>query len=130
MSNTTYEKNLDGLQPKETPNGVRLDLRVYVYPDGHGNIIVEGQKQNYPASSSEVASNVFSGIWKRASEFSAKTTGSNVDHGLQPELASWLETIGVRPRQSIGAIALQNLVKKQGLHPTEMSSGIIAARDE
>ncbi len=26
---------------QQTPNGARLDLRLYVYPDGHGNFCVE-----------------------------------------------------------------------------------------
>ena len=52
--------------PKVTKDGkgtgVRLDMHVYVYPDGHGNLHSGGT--NHPVDSSEQAIEVLARTWK------------------------------------------------------------------
>ncbi len=132
MSNTAHDKNLEELEYLDTKKGVRLDLRLYVYPDGHGNIYIEKQGklyQNYPARSKEVANDVFAGIWNRACELSSKPERMEQHAELTPELIAWLETVGISPRPPVGAIALQQMMKLGEGSSTEMADAVVAERD-
>lgn len=64
-----YEEWLEGLTPQETRTGVRLDVRMYVYPDGHGNIIIDGANQ--PANSWAEAQDILRDVWAKASQSKA-----------------------------------------------------------
>jgi hypothetical protein len=66
-----FEEWLATVPIKQTPKGARLDLRVYVYPDGHGNFYPadetgrhspEGQPVNNPTE----ARDVLEKIWTHA----------------------------------------------------------------
>lgn len=48
---------------RETPQGVRVDLTMYVYPDGHGNL---GGRDgtNQPVNDAEQAIEVFAKLWR------------------------------------------------------------------
>jgi len=57
------------IQP--TPKGARLDLRLYVYPDGHGNFCFEDDKgqsvgDSQPVNNPAEAGDVLKRIWNRA----------------------------------------------------------------
>lgn len=47
----------------KTPKGRAVTIQLYVYPDGHGNIIA-GEK-NLPVANSEQAVGLFSAAWEQ-----------------------------------------------------------------
>jgi len=56
---------------QQTPKGARLDLRLYVYPDGHGNVFTEDEKgqlcsNSQPVNNPAEALDVLERIWNRA----------------------------------------------------------------
>lgn len=55
-----------------TPNGVRLDLRLYIYPDGHGNIHytdpMNKEDRNQPVKGLDEALEALRSVWERAQE--------------------------------------------------------------
>lgn len=56
---------------QQTPKGARLELRLYVYPDGHGNFCVEDEKgrlsgKPQPVNNPAEAREVLEKIWNRA----------------------------------------------------------------
>jgi hypothetical protein len=50
---------LDRVKAVPTPKGVRMGLRVYVYPDGHGNIA-----EAFPVKNVEEAVATFRTLWE------------------------------------------------------------------
>jgi hypothetical protein len=63
-----YQDWLRSIQPQRTPKGARLDLRLYVYPDGHGNVIVQpDDKFGAPVNNIEEAVQVLRDLWEMAS---------------------------------------------------------------
>lgn len=85
---------------KQTDKGARLDLRVYVYPDGHGNFLVAdengvvvagGQPVNNPAE----ARDLLEKLWNRAMNLKSE---SRADETHQPTLAEqFADVIGTVP---------------------------------
>jgi hypothetical protein len=65
---------LDGLAFWKTERGARLDLRIYIYPDGHGNIHYvspdTNQDSNLPVPNAGEAMAVLRQVWERAQELS------------------------------------------------------------
>lgn len=65
-----YEEWLAQIPFQQTKKGVRLDLRLYVYPDAHGNFFVadaEGQLgDGHPVTDRGDAVEVFADLWLRA----------------------------------------------------------------
>ncbi|HJT36107.1 MAG TPA: hypothetical protein VJ783_29055 [Pirellulales bacterium] len=66
-----FDEWLTSLPIQSTPNGVRLDLRLYIYPDGHGNFLVEDENgkartPGQPVNDSGEARDVLEKIWNRA----------------------------------------------------------------
>lgn len=51
------------IEPKQTKKGVRYDLAVYIYPDGHGNITAKGG-QNIPVADAAEAMTVLASLWR------------------------------------------------------------------
>jgi hypothetical protein len=66
-----FDEWLTNIPIQQTPQGARLDLRIYVYPDGHGNFLVEDQEgrastQPQPVNNPDEARDVLEKIWNRA----------------------------------------------------------------
>lgn len=62
-----YAEWLEDVEPKRTPKGARLDLQLYVYPDGHGNILVKPHSNGgQPVGSAEEAMGVLRDLWAKA----------------------------------------------------------------
>jgi hypothetical protein len=63
---------LKGLAFRKTKKGARLDLRFYIYPDGHGNIHYKmddtGEDANLPVNGIGEAIDVFRAMWERAQQ--------------------------------------------------------------
>jgi hypothetical protein len=82
-----YENWLQSVPTKRTRKGVRLDITVYVHPDGHGSIVV-GEDQ--PAKSKEEAGDIFRDLWERAQgssvskEAPSREAEAQVSVGLSP----------------------------------------------
>ena len=95
-----FDEWLTAIPIKQTPEGARLDLRVYVYPDGHGNFLVEdengvavagGQPVNNPAE----ARDVLEKIWNRAMNLKSV---SSAEEPRQPTIAEqFADLIGTVP---------------------------------
>jgi hypothetical protein len=61
---------------QQTPKGARLDLRLYVYSDGHGDFCVEDEKgqscgKPQPVNNPAEAREVLEKIWNRAMSVTA-----------------------------------------------------------
>lgn len=52
------------IEPAKTPKGVRYDLVIYVYPDGHGNITSPALGINVPVASLDEAATVLTKLWE------------------------------------------------------------------
>ncbi len=69
-----FQRWLDrlGEHVKPTPKGVRLTLTFYVYPDGHGNFVVQMpdfgklDEATYPVDNVEEAAQAFQAVWQQA----------------------------------------------------------------
>jgi len=66
-----FEEWLTTIPIQQTPKGARLDLRLYIYPDGHGNFCVEDDKgqsvgDSQPVNNPAEARDVLEKIWNRA----------------------------------------------------------------
>jgi hypothetical protein len=77
-----FDEWLTAIPIQQTPNGARLDLRLYVYPDGHGNFCVEDEKGrsvgNQPVDNPAEAREVLERIWNRAMKLKAATATPTV----------------------------------------------------
>ena len=67
----SYRNWIKQAQFHKTDRGVRLNLRIYVYPDGHGNfqhISPDGtvHEESHPVSDVGGAIKVFVALWKSA----------------------------------------------------------------
>jgi hypothetical protein len=66
-----FEEWLTTIPIQQTPKGARLDLRLYVYPDGHGDFCVEDEQGRsvgnpQPVNNPAEAREVLEKIWNRA----------------------------------------------------------------
>lgn len=66
-----FDEWLTNIPIQTTPSGARLDLRLYVYPDGHGNFLVEDESgkarmPGQPVNDPTEARDVLEKIWNRA----------------------------------------------------------------
>ena len=59
----SFEEWLEGVEVQKTEKGARIDITVYVYPDGHGNICIDG---NQPANSWKEAEGIIQALWEKA----------------------------------------------------------------
>ena len=61
----------------KTKSGARLDLRLYIYPDGHGNIhyktLDNGEDRNQPVPNLDQAMEAFRAIWEHAQQYKVDT---------------------------------------------------------
>jgi len=63
-----YGEWLNEVEPKPTPKGARLDLQIYVYPDGHGNILISTTNvPGQPVNDFDEAASVLRDLWEKAS---------------------------------------------------------------
>ena len=60
-------KWFENLPITSTPKGVRFDLRFYVYPDGHGNIVYHGDG-NQGANGVDEAMEILRAVWEKAQD--------------------------------------------------------------
>jgi hypothetical protein len=66
-----FDEWLTKLPIRQTPKGARLDLRLYVYPDGHGDFCAQDEtgrlcENPQPVNNPAEASKVIEKIWDRA----------------------------------------------------------------
>jgi hypothetical protein len=95
-----FDEWLAAVPIQKTPEGATLDLRLYVYPDGHGNFCVQDQMGRscanpQPVSSPTEARAVLERIWNRAMTL---TIQSDKAQSQQPTLAQqFADLIGTAP---------------------------------
>jgi hypothetical protein len=75
----SFDEWLTTIPIHQTPEGARLDLRLYVYPDGHGNLCVEDQQGRsvtnpQPVNNPAEAREVLEKLWERAMNLKAAAT--------------------------------------------------------
>jgi hypothetical protein len=75
----TFDEWLATIPIQKTPEGARLDLRLYVYPDGHGNFCVEDEQGRsvgtpQPVNNPAEAREMLERLWNRAMSDSVKST--------------------------------------------------------
>ena len=90
---------LSKIQPKQTPQGARLDLQFYIYPDGHGSFYVADENGavagEQPFNHPWQAFRVFEEIWNRAINLKSV---SSADEPRQPTIAEqFADVIGTVP---------------------------------
>jgi hypothetical protein len=66
-----FEEWLTTIPIQQTPKGARLDLRLYVYPDGHGNFLIADENgrvssEGQPVNNPDEARDILERIWNRA----------------------------------------------------------------
>lgn len=66
-----FDEWMAALPIQGTPKGARLNLRLYVYPDGHGNFCVEDEQRHsignpQPVNNPVEACEVLEKLWNRA----------------------------------------------------------------
>lgn len=85
-----YAEWLEQIRPHMTGKGARLDLRLYIYPDGHGNIIVrQDDEPGQPVNNFEEARRVLEDLWRKASTSRQPARSADADR----KLAALLEQI-------------------------------------
>jgi hypothetical protein len=95
-----FDEWLTKIPIRQTPKGARLDLRVYVYPDGHGNFCIEDEAGRsftnpQPVNNPGEAREVMEKLWSRA--MSAQST-AEVAETQTPTLADqFADVIGSAP---------------------------------
>jgi hypothetical protein len=75
----TFDEWLTTIPIQQTPQGARLELSLYVHPDGHGNVCVEDEQgrsvgKPQPVNDSAEARDVLEKIWNRAMKVQAAPT--------------------------------------------------------
>jgi hypothetical protein len=73
-----FDEWLTTIPIQQTPQGARLDLRLYVYPDGHGNFCVEDEQGRsvgnpQPVNNPAEAREVLEKLWDRAMSIKAES---------------------------------------------------------
>jgi hypothetical protein len=70
---TYYEQWLKNVAFFKTRKGARLDLRLYIYPDGHGNIhyktLDTGEDKNQPVATIKDAIDALQAVWAHAQAY-------------------------------------------------------------
>ena len=56
---------------------MRIDLRFYVYPDGHGNVVAKDKNQ--PVNDTDEAVALLLEVWRRAQERSGQRESITID---------------------------------------------------
>lgn len=59
-----WQRSVRNAELSATDKGIRYELRMYVYPDGRGNI--EGKGLDFPVNDAEEATTAFASLWRRA----------------------------------------------------------------
>jgi hypothetical protein len=96
----TFDEWLIKLPIEQTPKGARLDLRLYIYPDGHGNFCVQDQTGRscanpQPVNNPTEAREVLEQIWSSAMRLRAQPDAAEPH---QPTLAQqFADVIGSAP---------------------------------
>ncbi len=95
-----FDEWLSNLPIHQTPKGARLDLRLYVYPDGHGDFCAQDETGRVcanpqPVNNPAEARDVLERIWDRAMTPKA---GSEASATQPPTLAEqFADVIGTVP---------------------------------
>ena len=70
---TYYEKWLREVAFCKTRKGARLDLRLYIYPDGHGNIryktLDTSEEEDQPVATMREAVDILQALWTHAQAY-------------------------------------------------------------
>ena len=78
-----YEHWLAQIPFQQTKKGVRLDLRLYIYPDAHGNFFLADADghlgDGHPVSDRGEAVDVFAELWLRAMNAHVETDDAQPD---------------------------------------------------
>ena len=85
-----YADWIENVEPHLTPKGARLDLRLYVYEDGHGNINLRlpDDISGQPVNDSDEAVRIFRDLWEKAATVRQRNTAEQ-----SSRLSSMLEQI-------------------------------------
>ena len=95
-----FDEWLTTIPIKQTPKGARLDLRLYVYPDGHGNFLIAGENgpvstEGQPVNNPAEARDVLEKIWNRAMNLKSVSGAAQT---RQPTIAEqFADVIGTVP---------------------------------
>ena len=95
-----FDEWLTTIPIKQTPKGARLDLRLYVYPDGHGNFLIAGENgpvsnEGQPVNNPAEARDVLEKIWNRAMNLKSEPGTAQT---RQPTIAEqFADVIGTVP---------------------------------
>ena len=76
----TFDEWLATIPIQQTENGARLGLRLYIYPDGHGDLCVEDEQgrllgRPQPVTNLVEAREVLEKIWNRAMTLEVEPAG-------------------------------------------------------
>jgi hypothetical protein len=75
-----FDEWIQSLPFKHNPKGLRLDLRLYIYPDGHGNLFTltedGGEHGNQPVNNLDEAENALRRVWRRGVELGTERARS------------------------------------------------------
>lgn len=126
-----YDDQLDTINPKKNDSGVRLDVRLYVYSDGHGSFVVDGI--NLPARNQDVAADIFQDLWRKATDSAGQdraVENGKRDGTRRAAVRQWLRRLGIEEIEPIGALKLQELMRSSKLKGNEFSRSLVEARDE
>lgn len=74
----TFKEWLARFPIKFNPKGLRLDLRLYVYADGHGNLLANDDADlNQPVNDIEEAVEAFRELWNRGASAARERNQAN-----------------------------------------------------
>jgi len=92
-----FDEWLNSIPIRQTPKGARLDLRLYVYPDGHGNFYIEDDQgklfsHSQPVNDPDEARDVIERIWTRAMDVNLGSAAPTSTSSLADQFA---DVIGI-----------------------------------
>jgi hypothetical protein len=93
-----FDEWLTTIPIQQTEKGVRLDLCLYVYPDGHGNFCAKnGQGQSVgnpqPVNGPAEALDVFEKIWDRATGLKSEPGSDRARKSLAEQLGDLIGSV-------------------------------------
>ncbi|MBX9789986.1 MAG: hypothetical protein K2Y37_13795 [Pirellulales bacterium] len=98
----TFDEWLASIPIHQTPKGARLNLRLYVYPDGHGNFCVEDAEGrvvsgDQPVNDPDEAQRVLDKLWFRAMAIRRAEPPTSGGKTLAQQLAEVVGTVPELP---------------------------------
>lgn len=93
-----FDEWLTTIAIQPTKKGARLDLRLYVYPDGHGNLCVQDETGRacgnpQPVSGAAEAREVLEKIWNHAMVVTTEAVPPRVRKTLEEQLGDLIGSV-------------------------------------